>query len=109
MNSKFFVDLDLKSGRHIVAASGPCNWGVGDASAVLTDVRVTRNSVVASSAGSTTVKSSDPGWALAVSSPDILNPGPAHGRATALVTRANGTTYQFSWYDTDVKLREFPP
>jgi hypothetical protein len=108
MNAKFNNNLNLRGNRMIVAARGPCEWEAGDASAVVRDVTVTRDNVVASGGGSTTVQNGAPGWGpLDVSSPSQLTPGRADAHAIAFVTKTDGTTYERKWYD-DVQLQPSP-
>jgi hypothetical protein len=49
MDAKFFDDLNLKNGRHTVAAGGPCHWEAGDAWAEIKNVTIEQVGVVATS------------------------------------------------------------
>jgi hypothetical protein len=106
MNSAFFDDLNLKNGRHTVAAGGPCHWEAGDAWAEIRNVTIEQGSVVASSGtASTTVQNGrDSSWWLDASAPSRFTRGPAEAYALAVVHRTDGTTYEYHWYD-DVQLR----
>ena len=65
MDPQFFDDLNLKNGRHTVAAGGPCHWESGDAWAEIRNVRIEQDGVVASSGSdSTIVRRSDRSWWL---------------------------------------------
>jgi hypothetical protein len=105
MNPKFFDDLNLKNGRHTVAAGGPCHWETGDAWAEIRNVRIEQDGVVATSgSASTIVRRSDRSWWLDATAASQLTRGPAEAYAVAVVHRTDGTTYEYHWYD-DVQLR----
>ena len=104
MNAQFHKRLGLKNGRQTVQAGGPCLWEDGDASAVVRDVTVTRQGVVASTAGATNVQRGDQSWFLDVSSSSPFTPGRADAHAIAFVTKTDNTTYERRWYD-DVNLQ----
>jgi hypothetical protein len=105
MNPKFFDDLNLKNGRHTVAAGGPCHWETGDAWAEIRNVRIEQDGVVATSgSASTIVRRSDRSWWLDATAASQLRRGPAEAYALAVVHRSDGSTYEYPWYD-DVQLR----
>lgn len=104
MDPQFFDDLNLKNGRHTVAAGGPCHWESGDAWAEIRNVRIEQDGVVASSGSdSTIVRRSDRSWWLDATAASQLRRGPAEANALAVVHRSDGSTYEYSWYD-DVQL-----
>jgi hypothetical protein len=105
MNSAFFDDLNLKNGRHTVAAGGPCHWEAGDAWAEIRNVTIHQGSVVATSGTTSTVvrNGQDRDWWLDASAAGQLRRGPAEAYAVAVVHRSDGSTYEHPWYD-DVQL-----
>jgi hypothetical protein len=105
MVPQFFDDLNLKDGRHTVAAGGPCHWEAGDAWAEISNVRIEQGGVVASSGSASTIvrRGSDRSWWLDASASGQLTRGPAEAYALAVVHRTDGSTYQYPWYD-DVQL-----
>jgi hypothetical protein len=105
MVPQFFDDLNLKDGRHTVAAGGPCHWEAGDAWAEISNVRIEQGSVVASSGSASTIvrRGSDRSWWLDATTSSQLTRGPAEAYALAVVHRTDGSTYQYPWYD-DVQL-----
>jgi hypothetical protein len=105
MKPAFFEDLNLKNGRHTVAAGGPCHWEASNAWAEIRNVRIDQGGVVAtSSTASTIVRRSDRSWWLDATAASQLRRGPAEAYAVAVVHRTDGTTYEYHWYD-DVQLR----
>jgi hypothetical protein len=106
MDPNFFEDLNLKNGRHTVAAGGPCHWEAGDAWAEIRNVTIQQGSVVATSGTASTIvrNGEDRDWWLDASAASRLTRGPAEAYAVAVVHRTDGTTYEYHWYD-DVQLR----
>jgi hypothetical protein len=106
MKPNFFDDLNLKNGRHTVAAGGPCHWEAGDAWAEIRNVTIAQGSVVASSgtASTTVQKGHDTDWWLDARAASRLSRGPAEAYAVAVVHRTDGSSYEYHWYD-DVQLR----
>lgn len=105
MNSAFFDELNLKNGRHTVAAGGPCHWEAGDAWAEVRNVRIEQGGVVASSGSASTIvrRDRDRSWWLDATADSQLSRGPAEAYALAVVHRSDGSTYEYPWYD-DVQL-----
>jgi len=104
MHPAFHDQLNLKGNGQTAAAGGPCNWADDDESAEIKHVTVQQGGVVASGKGPTTVRrDSDSDWWLDVNSSGQLTGGRALASALAVVTRTDGTTYEFSWPD-DVQL-----
>ena len=105
MKPNFFDDLNLKNGRHTVAAGGPCHWETGDAWAEIRNVRIEQDGVVATSGSASTIlRRSDRSWWLDATAASQLRRGPAEAYALAVVHRSDGSTYEYPWYD-DVQLR----
>jgi hypothetical protein len=106
MKPQFFDDLNLKNGRHTVAAGGPCHWEAGDGWAEIRNVTIEQGGVVASSGSASTIvrNGQDRAWWLDASTSGQLTRGPAEAYALAVVHRTDGTTYEYHWYD-DVQLR----
>jgi hypothetical protein len=106
MVPNFFDDLNLKNGRHTVAAGGPCHWEAGDAWAEIRNVRIEQGGVVASSGSVSTIvrRDRDRSWWLNATAAGQLRRGPAEAYALAVVHRTDGSSYEYHWYD-DVQLR----
>jgi hypothetical protein len=106
MVPNFHDQLNLKNGRHTVAAGGPCHWEAGDAWAEIKNVTIQQGSVVGSSGTASTIvrNGEDRDWWLDASAASRLTRGPAEAYAVAVVHRTDGTTYEYHWYD-DVQLR----
>jgi hypothetical protein len=101
MSPNFYDQLNLKNHRRTIAAGGPCNWQDGDARAEIRDVSVTQGSVTGScgTASTTVRKGTDTEWWLDVNSTNQFTRAPAQARAVAVVTRTDGTTYEYPWPD----------
>jgi Dyp-type peroxidase family len=100
MDPQFHAELSLRSNGQAIVAGGPCNWAEDDESAEIWNVTVQRGGVVASNSGPKTVrKDEDQDWWLDVGSSGRLSGGRALASAVAVVRRADGTTYEFSWPD----------
>jgi hypothetical protein len=106
MVPNFFDDLNLKNGRHTVAAGGPCHWEAGDAWAEIRNVRIEQGGVVASSGSVSTIvrRDRDRSWWLNATAAGQLRRGPAEAYPLAVVHRTDGSSYEYHWYD-DVQLR----
>jgi hypothetical protein len=99
MVPNFHDDLNLQNNSRAVAAGGPCNWEPDDAWAEINNVTIEQGAVVATSgAASLTVQNGrDRDWWLNVSSSSQFTRGPALARATAIVHRTDGGTYEYPW------------
>jgi hypothetical protein len=106
MVPNFFDDLNLKNGRHTVAAGGPCHWEAGDAWAEIRNVRIEQGGVVASSSSASTIvrRDRDRSWWLNATAAGQLRRGLAEAYTLAVVHRTDGSSYEYHWYD-DVQLR----
>jgi hypothetical protein len=98
----FHDKLGLKNSNRTVASGGPCGWQDGDKSAVIKNVRITRNGTLVAASGereSTTVVDSQKDWwldATSATGKDIAK-GPARADALAVVTKTNGETVDVPW------------
>ena len=100
MKPNFDQALKIKNNRRTIEAGGPCNWEPDDESAEIKDVIVEQPGVIASSGPtSTTVQRGDDSWWLEATASRQFAHGPARVHAVALVTRTDGTVYEYPWPD----------